>query len=44
MATITVLSDINTAPTAGEITIPIPESTPAASGMATTLHCSLEPI
>ena len=35
MATITVLSDINTAPTAGESTMPIDASTPPASGIAT---------
>ena len=37
-ATTTVLSDISTAPTAGESTIPLEASTPAASGMAMTLY------
>ena len=32
-----VLSDINTAPTAGLSTIPFHANTPAANGMATTL-------
>ena len=36
-ATITVLRDISTAPTAGESTMPCPASTPAASGIATML-------
>ena len=35
--TITVESDISTAPTAGDNNIPEPYSTPAASGIATTL-------
>ena len=35
MATITVLSVISTAPTAGESTTPIGANTPAASGIAT---------
>ena len=37
MATITVLSDISTAPTAGERTTPQRYATPAASGIAATL-------
>ena len=37
MATIPVLSDINTAPSAGESTIPIGASTPPAIGIATML-------
>ena len=37
MATITVLSDIKAAPTAGEIKMPYPYKTPAAMGMATAL-------
>ena len=37
MATITVLSDIRMAPTAGESKMPTGASTPAASGSATTL-------
>ncbi len=36
-ATTTVLSDISTAPTAGDSTIPFDASTPAASGMARIL-------
>ncbi len=36
-ATMTVLSDISTAPTAGWSTMPYGASTPAASGMATML-------
>ena len=36
-ATMTVLSDMSTAPTAGESTIPHGARTPAASGMATLL-------
>ena len=38
MATITVLSDISTAPNAGESTMPIGANTPPASGIATTLY------
>ncbi len=37
IATMTVLADINTAPTAGESKIPIGARTPAASGSANTL-------
>jgi hypothetical protein len=37
IATITVLSDISTAPTAGDSTIPFYASTPAASGIARML-------
>jgi hypothetical protein len=36
-ATMTVDTDINTAPSAGESRMPAPASTPAASGMATVL-------
>src|SRR6185312_9808768 len=38
MATTIVLSDISTAPAAGDSTTPIGASTPAASGMATMLY------
>src|SRR5215207_9248262 len=38
IATITVLSDMRTAPTAGDSRIPWLASTPAASGMAITLY------
>jgi hypothetical protein len=37
IATITVLADISTAPTAGESRTPIGTSSPAASGSAKTL-------
>ena len=37
-ATMTVLADINIAPTAGESTTPRDARTPAASGIATTLY------
>jgi hypothetical protein len=36
-ATITVLSDMRTAPTAGDSKMPWPANTPAASGIAATL-------
>ena len=38
IATMTVLSDISTAPIAGESRMPTGASTPAASGSATTLY------
>jgi len=38
IATMTVLSDMNTAPNAGPSIIPAPASTPAASGMANELY------